>query len=97
MQLSTQEKSIITAYFAGKPVLQAWLFGSYARGDADEQSDIDLMVKWNPAAKGGLDYFIVKPELENLLGKKVDVVSEKYLSKHLQPIVSAERVLIYEK
>ena len=54
------------------------VFGSVARGEADEQSDVDLLVEMDPGRSlfdlGGLQY-----ELEHLLGRKVDVVTEKGL------------------
>ena len=54
------------------------VFGSVARGEADEQSDLDLLVEMDPGRSlfdlGGLQY-----ELEHLLGRKVDVVTEKGL------------------
>jgi predicted nucleotidyltransferase len=37
-------KQVITSFFSKKPVKKVWLFGSYARGDADENSDVDVLV-----------------------------------------------------
>lgn len=44
MHLTEQELENIRAYFRTKPVLKAWLFDSYAHGDADVESDVDLLV-----------------------------------------------------
>jgi predicted nucleotidyltransferase len=44
MKLTKQELETIRDYFKNQPVLRAYLFGSYARGEADTESDIDLLV-----------------------------------------------------
>ena len=63
------------------------LFGSVARGESDVQSDIDLLVQME---EGGslLDHAALHLELEDLLGCKVDVVSERGLKPRIK-----ERVL----
>ncbi|PFG73561.1 nucleotidyltransferase family protein [Tepidiforma thermophila] len=67
------------------------LFGSRARGEADEQSDIDLLVELEPGRTlldlGGLQY-----ELEQLLGRPVDVVTERGLKARLRERVLREAV-----
>ena len=52
-----------------------WVFGSVARGEADAQSDIDLLVEFEPD-RSLLDHAALWLELQELLGCKVDVVSE---------------------
>ncbi len=54
------------------------LFGSVARGEAGEKSDIDLLVEFEPG-RSLLDHAGLMVELEELLGRKVDVVSEQSL------------------
>jgi len=44
MQLSTPHIKIIRHFFSGLPVKKAYLFGSYARNEAGEDSDIDILV-----------------------------------------------------
>lgn len=46
-----QIKRTVTDYFKDKPVKRVYLFGSYARGDADENSDVDLLVEYNDKEK----------------------------------------------
>ena len=50
MILEPKYRKVISDYFQNKPVLKAYLFGSYVRGEASEQSDIDILIE--------LDYFI---------------------------------------
>ena len=44
----------IVDYFKTQPVLKAWLFGSYARGEEDENSDVDILVIFDDCAKVSL-------------------------------------------
>ena len=65
------------------------VFGSVARGTADEQSDIDFLVEMEPGRSlfdlGGLQI-----ELESLLGRPVDVVTERGLKRRLRARIPAE-------
>lgn len=88
---------IIKAYFEDKPVKRAYLFGSYARGEAGEHSDIDILVELDYQVKIGLLFVKMQLELEDLLQKKVDLVSEKGFSKYMKPIVDKEKKLIYTR
>lgn len=51
------------------------VFGSVARGDADETSDLDLIVRFEPG-RSLIDHGMLIEELQELLGVKVDVVGE---------------------
>jgi uncharacterized protein len=67
------------------------IFGSVARGEADAQSDIDFLVELNPGRSlldlGGLQF-----ELEALLGRKVDVVTERGLKPRIRDRVMREAI-----
>jgi predicted nucleotidyltransferase len=97
MTISDQNIAIIQEYFKNKPVLKAYLFGSFARGDADVDSDIDILVELDYSERIGLMYFQMQLELQKLLNKEIDLVSEKALSRHIRPIVGKEKQLIYER
>ena len=45
MKLSSEEIRMIAEYFWNKPVLRPFLFGSFSRGDAEENSDVDILVE----------------------------------------------------
>jgi predicted nucleotidyltransferase len=87
----------INIYFKAKPVLKAYLFGSYVRGQADSDSDIDILVELDYSKRIGLGFIQMQIDLENLLHKKVDLVSANSLSKYIKPLVDAEKQLIYAK
>lgn len=74
---------------------RVWLFGSFARGEANEQSDIDLCLETGPDFSlfdaGGVGF-----EVEQLLGRKVDIVAEDTLYPHVRECMLRDRVLVYE-
>ena len=61
-------------------VEQIGLFGSYARDEATENSDIDIFVKMKPSL---FDMVAIKEQIENDLDKKVDIIREH---KNIKPI-----------
>ncbi len=75
MHLTEQELSTIRAFFRTKPVLKAWLFGSYARGEADAESDVDLLVNLDKSQSIGWEFFVWRDDLAEMLHKRVDVVA----------------------
>ena len=65
------------------------LFGSAARGSGGPDSDVDILVDMEPG-RSLLDHTALWQELEELLGCKVDVVSEKALHRHIRDHVLRE-------
>ena len=65
------------------------IFGSTARGEATERSDIDLLVHMD-SERSLLDYVALRQDLEALLGRPVDVVTEKNLHWYIRDRVLAE-------
>lgn len=90
-------KKVIEGYFKDKPVNKVWLFGSYARGDANEESDVDVLVDIDYTIPTGWDYYIWYKDLGEQLSKNVDVVSLKFINKRLRPYIENDMKLIYEK
>lgn len=69
------------------------VFGSVARGEADEGSDIDLLVEMQPG-RSLLDLGGLQVELESLLGRPVDVVTVRGLKARIRSTVLREAVLV---
>ena len=67
------------------------VFGSAARGDADETSDVDFLVEFEPGTSL-LQHGAMIAELEELLGRKVDVAPEKTLRERVRERVLREAV-----
>jgi len=97
MTLDNAKIEVIQNYFKTSPVLKAYLFGSYVRGVANNNSDIDILVDLDYSQKIGLHFIQMKLDLEKLLNIEVDLVSSNGVSKYIKPIVDMEKRLIYEK
>jgi hypothetical protein len=66
-------------------IAKAFIFGSYARGEQREDSDIDLLIEYKPDAKRSLFTLArLKIELEEALQRDVDVVTENALSPYIR-------------
>ncbi|KAB7731900.1 nucleotidyltransferase [Rudanella paleaurantiibacter] len=97
MKLTNNDIQTIRQYLQGKPVIKAYVFGSYARGEATEQSDLDLLVELDYAQPIGLQFVGMKLDLETRLHRAVDLVSVNGLSAHIRPFIDADKQLIYER
>lgn len=74
------------------------LFGSFARGDYNDQSDADLLVEYGPdsSVKSLFDLPELEGKFENALGRKVDLVSRKYLNPRIKDHVYKDLRVLYE-
>lgn len=80
-----------------KDIAKISLFGSYANEQAKEESDIDLLVEFNPQAKIGLFRFVqIQRNLAKKIGKKIDLVTPQGLSKYIRNDVINNSIPIYE-
>lgn len=71
------------------------VFGSYARGDMNPESDIDILVEFS-VRKSLLDIVGIEQELSEALGIKVDLLTEKSISPYLIDRIKKETAVIYE-
>jgi uncharacterized protein len=71
------------------------LFGSFARGEEGPDSDIDLIVEFL-SPKGLLALVRLERELTELLGRKVDLLTEQAISPHLRERILSEQEVLYE-
>ncbi len=95
MQIMTinQIKKKILPILRKNDIRRASLFGSFVRGEATEESDIDLLVEFK-GEKSLLDLAGLKIELEELLGTKVDVLTYKSLHPLLKDRILREQKAI---
>ena len=94
MNLDESKLEAIRQYLATRPVLRAYLFGSYARESADNESDIDILVDLDYSQKIGLGFIQMQLDLQKILNLKVDLVSSNGLSQYLKPIIDQEKKMI---
>lgn len=96
--MSTQEiKTTIAEYFKTQPVLKVWLFGSFARGEETPDSDVDLIVVLDQSKPIGMRYFGMWGDLERLIGRSVDLVTEGNLMPFAKESADRDKILIYER
>nr|WP_281085470.1 nucleotidyltransferase family protein [Methanosarcina acetivorans] len=68
------------------------IFGSFARGEEKEDSDLDVLVVFEEGQKTFDNYMDLKFYLEDLFGREVDLVTEKALRPQLEDIIMKEVV-----
>ena len=93
---------VVQEYFEDKPVNKVYLFGSYARGEADDNSDVDLLVDLDRDQKVGWSFYGWHEELKSRLKKNVDVISnakrpEEVSNWNFIVRINQNKFLIYEK
>lgn len=88
----------IANYFKTQPVLKAWLFGSYSRNEQRPWSDVDILVELDKEKPIGLLKFAgIACDLEDLIGRKVDLIEEGTLRPYAMESVNRDKKLIYER
>lgn len=90
-----QIKDVVTDYFKDKPVKEVYLFGSYARGEARENSDVDLGVELKDVPMGIWEYVGLAVGLENILNVKIDLVEIKLMHSWVKREFEKEKQQIY--
>lgn len=88
VRLLAEKKSELQKHY---PISEMALFGSYARGDYNESSDIDILVDFNEPV--GIEFISLAHELEDLFKTKVDLVSRNGIKPHY--LASVEKNLIH--
>jgi uncharacterized protein len=103
--LISEEKGSIKTQAARKKIINILknsnaslikVFGSFARGDFDSNSDIDLIVNFSDR-KSLIDLARIEDELENSTGYKIHLLTENSISPHILERVNREAKVIYEK
>jgi predicted nucleotidyltransferase len=71
-------------------------FGSVIREDFNDDSDVDILVEFEPDAKVGLSFFSLQDELSQLLGRQVDLSTPGFLSPQFREKVIRDARPVYE-
>ncbi len=72
------------------------LFGSVLRDDFHPDSDVDVLVEFEPDARVGLRFFALEAELSEIFGRKVDLNTAGFLSEYFRDEVLAEAQVQYD-
>jgi predicted nucleotidyltransferase len=89
---------LIADYFRTQPVLKAWLFGSFSRGEQREDSDVDILIL--PDKSQHFSLFTLSgmyEDLKELLGREVDLITEGGLMPFARESADRDKILIYER
>ena len=94
-------QKVLAEYFKTQPVLKAWLFGSYARGEETPKSDVDILFVPDRSEQPFTLFTMGKiyMDLRNLLGKDVDLVTPYQLTDNEEFLkrVLNDAIKIYKK
>ncbi|TAN02170.1 MAG: nucleotidyltransferase domain-containing protein [Chitinophagaceae bacterium] len=93
-----QIQKTVSDYFKDKPVKRVYLFGSYARGDANENSDVDLLVELDDSKKKVSLFELLKlnTDLEEKLNRNVQLIEEAFVYNRFLPFIQKDKIKIYE-
>jgi len=78
--------------FSRYPLNSMTLFGSYARNEARFDSDVDIIVEFSEPV--GFEFVDLMIELEEILGRKVDLMSRRGVRPELLPIIERDEIYI---
>lgn len=93
MKIEEIKNAIVPTLMRHK-IIRAGIFGSTAKGDAISESDIDILVELGEQISL-LRFVGIKQELEDLLGKKVDLVEYQAVKPRLKNKIMSEEIRIY--
>jgi hypothetical protein len=91
----TVQREEIAALCRRHGIRRLAFFGSVLREDFTPESDVDVLVEFEPGATVGLRFFAIEQELSQLLGYKVDLNTPGFLSRYFRDKVIAEAESVY--
>ena len=91
-----RDREAIAALCRRHGIRRLALFGSVLRGEAGPDSDVDVLVEFEPDRTPGLRFIAIQDELSALLGRPVDLNTPGFLSPHFRDRVLREALPLYE-
>lgn len=85
----------LAAFCAENRIRRLALFGSVLRDDFGPESDVDVLVEFEPGREPGLGFFSMQEHLSRLLGRRVDLNTPGFLSPYFRDQVVREAVVLY--
>ena len=89
------DREQITAFCRKHHIRKLSLFGSVLRDDFRPESDVDVLVEFEPETRVGFAFFGMEEELGRLLGRKVDLNTPQFLSRYFRDEVLQEAEVQY--
>ncbi len=88
--LTQRQPDILAEFCRRRHISKLALFGSVLRADFRPDSDVDVLVEFEPGQTPGLAFFDIEAELSELLGRRVDLNTPQFLSPRIRARVQAE-------
>jgi predicted nucleotidyltransferase len=90
------DRDAVRAYCQRRHITRLSLFGSALRDDFNPESDVDMLVEFEPGHVPGLEFVAIERELSSLLqGRRVDLVTPKFLNARIREQVLREAEPLY--
>lgn len=89
------DREILARFCQRNHIRRLALFGSVLRDDFGPDSDVDVLVEFEPGHAPGLRFFALEQDLSRMLGRKVDLNTPGFLSPHFRGRVLAEAEVQY--
>ena len=86
---------LLTEFCRSHRIRRLALFGSILRDDFRPDSDLDVLVEFEPGARTGFAFFGMQEELSEMLGRKVDLNTPQCLSKYFRDEVLEDAQVVY--
>ena len=91
-------RKTLSSYFSHQPIQKAWIFGSYARGEQKSDSDLDILVDFDPDNYPSLLlHASIISDLEEILKTKIDLVPQEMVYPRVKRNIEQDKILIYER
>ena len=91
----TIDREQLAAFCRRNHIRRLALFGSVLRDDFRPDSDVDVLVEFEPGHIPGLRFFALEQELSAILGRKVDLNTPGFLSPYFRSRIQAEAEVQY--
>lgn len=90
-------KEMLADFCRRHKVRKLSVFGSALRDDFGPDSDVDVLVEFEPGTRVGLNFFAMEIELSEILGRKVDLNTPGFISRYFRDQVMKEAKVQYEQ
>lgn len=90
------EQSRLDDFCRSHHIRRLALFGSALRNDFGPESDIDVLVEFEPNRAPGFDFFLLEDELSDMFGRRVDLNTPAFLSKYFRDEVLHDAQVLYD-
>ena len=97
MKVALQDISkTVTPVLKKYGVRRASVYGSFARGEERPDSDVDFVIDLSTTHMGMFSYMRFINEMEEVLNRKVDIITDASMSPHMRPFIEKDLTTIYE-